>query len=94
MSRKTRQTIKAILIIIGFGLLVFFIATQFVRYAEEMEATPEDMSVQFVEVEQSVSWTLYADKDTRVLYIMKDGGGITAVLNADETPRIWNGEIP
>ena len=94
MSCKTRQTIKTIQIIFGLGLLVFLIAKQFVRYAEEMEATPEEMNVHFVEVEQSNSWTLYADKDTRVLYIMKDGRGITAVLNPDGTPRIWNGEIP
>lgn len=38
---------------------------------------------------------IYADKDTGVMYLYMGsgyGGGLTVMLNADGTPKIWQGE--
>lgn len=49
------------------------------------------------EVEFTDTYSIYADKDTGVMYLFvgggyKEGGGLTVMLNADGTPKIWNGE--
>ena len=44
-------------------------------------------------VERGSGYGICADKDTGVMYLcIKNGGGITAMLNADGTPKIWRGE--
>jgi hypothetical protein len=37
---------------------------------------------------------IYADKDTGVMYLVyqRNGTGCTVMLNADGTPKIWQGE--
>lgn len=37
---------------------------------------------------------IYADKDTGVMYLVyqRNGAGCTVMLNADGTPKIWQGE--
>lgn len=40
-------------------------------------------------------YLIYADSDTGVMYlyiIISTGGGLTVMLNADGTPKIWQGE--
>ena len=40
-------------------------------------------------------YRIYADKDTGVMYLYigsGSGGGLTVMLNADGTPKIWKGE--
>lgn len=44
-------------------------------------------------VESSGGYGILADKDTGVMYLfIENGGGITAMLNTDGTPKIWQGE--
>lgn len=45
-------------------------------------------------VEDEWGYTIYVDKDTNVMYIKRagDGGTFTVMLNADGTPKIWQGE--
>ena len=45
-------------------------------------------------VEDEWGYTIYVDKDTNVMYIKGsgDGGTFTVMLNADGTPKIWQGE--
>lgn len=45
-------------------------------------------------VEDEWGYAIYADKDTNVMYIKGRGGGgtFTVMLNADGTPKIWQGE--
>lgn len=44
-------------------------------------------------VERGNGYGICADKDTGVMYLfIKNGGGITVMLNTDGTPKIWNGE--
>ena len=43
-------------------------------------------------VESGRSYDIYADKDTGVMYLyiwQRYGGGLTVMLNADGTPKIW-----
>lgn len=39
-------------------------------------------------------YSIYADKDTGVMYLLyhRNGNGCTVMLNADGTPKIWQGE--
>ena len=40
-------------------------------------------------------YLIYADNDTGVMYLyitISAGGGLTVMLNADGTPKIWQGE--
>lgn len=39
-------------------------------------------------------YSIYADKDTGVMYLLyqRSGTGCTVMLNADGTPKIWQGE--
>jgi len=45
-------------------------------------------------VENEWGYTIYVDKDTNVMYIKGHGygGTFTVMLNADGTPKIWQGE--
>lgn len=46
-------------------------------------------------VESGLNYSIYADKDTGVMYLYMrsgSGGGLTVMLNADGTPKIWQGE--
>lgn len=45
-------------------------------------------------VEDEWGYVIYVDKDTNVMYIKGLGGGgtFTVMLNADGTPKIWQGE--
>ena len=57
-----------------------------------VSAGQEDTMVQ---VGSGQNYLIYADKDTGVMYLYMGcgaGGGLTAMLNADGTPKIWQGE--
>lgn len=46
-------------------------------------------------VESERDYGIYADKDTGVMYLYMWNGpgcGLTVMLNADGTPKIWQGE--
>lgn len=45
-------------------------------------------------VEDEWGYAIYVDKGTNVMYIKGpgDGGTFTVMLNADGTPKIWQGE--
>lgn len=48
-----------------------------------------------VPVESEQYYDIYADNDTGVMYLyitISTGGGLTVMLNADGTPKIWQGE--
>lgn len=46
-------------------------------------------------VESGQEYLIYADNDTGVMYLyitISTGGGLTVMLNADGTPKIWQRE--
>lgn len=53
-------------------------------------------NITFVKVEQSGDFCILVDKETRVMYLYDRGdyhGGITALLNADGSPMLYEGEL-
>ena len=49
-----------------------------------------------VKVEKGEDFDLFVDKNTKVIYIYNKTsyqGGLTAMLNADGTPMLWEGEL-
>lgn len=61
------------------------------------EQDVDSIVVDRIVVDYTDNYAIYADKDTGVMYLFvggghKDGGGLTVMLNADGTPKIWNGE--
>ena len=40
------------------------------------------------------TYYIYVDRDTRVMYISRNGySGITVMVNADGTPKIWQEDL-
>lgn len=51
-----------------------------------------------VMVENNINYSTWVDKDTGVMYLSKvntvtAGSSFTVMLNADGTPKIWQGDI-
>lgn len=46
-----------------------------------------------VMVEHNISYSTWVDKDTGVMYLSTAGSSFTVMLNADGTPKIWQGDI-
>ena len=64
-----------------------------VSVSEEQDNTEDTI----VQVENGWEYRIYADKDTGVMYLYtymgrNYGGGLTVMLNADGTPKIWQEE--
>ena len=75
----------AIVVAVAFLLVITII---------DFNKQPEEMGVPMVSVDHSGEWWLWADKDTKVMYISRKAIGMTALLNADGTPRLYEGEMP
>lgn len=56
-----------------------------------------DSPSRFVIIEHANTWYVVADKDTRVMYAVSDGGyncgNFTLLVNADGTPLVYTGEL-
>lgn len=58
---------------------------------DRAEAPEESM---MIIVDQTTGYTIYANKDTGVMYFCRDAGhgrSVCVMLNADGTPQIWEG---
>ena len=50
----------------------------------------------FIKVERGEEFCILVDKETRVMYLYNTTsyqGGLTAILNSDGTPMLWEGEL-
>ena len=60
----------------------------------ETEGDQKDASM-FVQIEQTSTWRIVYQKDTRVMYAVSNGsysqGSFTLLVNSDGTPMIWEG---
>lgn len=63
---------------------------------DQQEAKEEPAKSMFIEVEQSVTWKVVYQKDTKVMYVVSEGcenyGNFTLLVNPDGTPMIWEGK--
>ena len=64
---------------------------------QEVESVVEgSTSSMFVEVEETGTWRVVYNKETKVMYAVSYSnyniGNFTVLLNADGTPMLWDGE--
>ena len=69
-------------------------ATLLIAGYSDMANISEGQDRMMEKVEDEWGYAIYVDKDTNVMYIKGsgDGGTFTVMLNADGTPKIWQGE--
>lgn len=76
-------------------LAAILTATLLIAGCSDMANVSAGQDNTMVLVESELNYSIYADKDTGVMYLKSwnaKGGGITVMLNADGTPKIWQGE--
>ena len=69
-------------------------ATLLIAGYSDMANISEGQDRMMEKVEDEWGYAIYVDKDTTGMYIKGsgDGGTFTVMLNADGTPKIWQGE--
>lgn len=76
-------------------LAAILTATLLIAGCSDTENVSAGQDNTMVLVESELNYSIYADKDTGVMYLYigsVSGGGLTVMLNADGTPKIWQGE--
>lgn len=75
-------------------ITVIIIAALLIAGCSDTANVSEGQDRLMEKVEDEWGYTIYVDKDTNVMYIKGSGGGgtFTVMLNADGTPKIWQGE--
>lgn len=76
-------------------LAAILTATLLIAGCSDMANVSAGQDNTIVLVESGPNYNIYADKDTGVMYLKSrnaKGCGITVMLNADGTPKIWQGE--
>ena len=65
------------------------------KVSREIEQIDIDRPMMFVNVEDTVNWSVYYHKDTKVMYVCSKGmynrGNMTVMLDADGKPLLWEG---
>lgn len=63
---------------------------------ERQTQAPNEVKSMFVIVEQTLTWRVVYDRETKVMYAVSYGahniGTFTMLVNADGTPKLWGGE--
>lgn len=76
-------------------LAAILTATLLIAGCSDMANVSAGQNNTMVLVVSERDYSIYADKDTGVMYLyigIGSGGGLTVMLNADGTPKIWQGE--
>lgn len=76
--------------------VAILIATLLIAGCESVNVSAEQEN-DLIKVDETYRYTIYADKDTGVMYLFvgggyECGGGLTVMFNADGTPKIWDCE--
>lgn len=63
---------------------------------EKQTQAPNEVKSMFVILEETMSWCVVYDRETKVMYAVSygtyNGGTFTMLVNADGTPKLWGGE--
>lgn len=63
---------------------------------DQQETEEKPVNSMFVEIERSSMWKVVYQKDTKVMYVVSNGGysygNFTLLVNPDGTPMIWEGK--
>ncbi len=76
-------------------LAAILTATLLIAGCSDMANASAGQDNTMVLVGSGQNYFIYADSDTGVMYLyitISTGGGLTVMLNADGTPKIWQGE--
>lgn len=76
-------------------LAAILVTTLLIAGCSDMANVSAGQDNTMVLVESERDYGIYADKDTGVMYLYMWNGpgcGLTVMLNADGTPKIWQGE--
>lgn len=76
-------------------LAAILTATLLIAGCSDMANVSAGQDNTMVLVESELNYSIYADKDTGVMYLKSWKAkecGIIVMLNADGTPKIWQGE--
>jgi PBP1b-binding outer membrane lipoprotein LpoB len=75
-------------------IAVIITATLLIVGCSDTANVSEGQDRMMEKVEDEWGYAIYVDRDTNVMYIkgLGDGGTFTVMLNADGTPKIWQGE--
>lgn len=76
-------------------LAAILTATLLIAGCSDMANVSAGQDNTMVLVESELNYSIYAEKDTGVMYLYiwsGPGSGLTVMLNADGTPKIWQGE--
>lgn len=75
-------------------LAAILTATLLIAGCSDMANVSAGQNNTMVLVVSERDYSIYADKDTGVMYLLyqRSGNGCTVMLNADGTPKIWNRE--
>lgn len=83
---------KLVALLMAIGIVVGVIGCG--SSAEVVEA--ENSTSMFVSVEETGNWMIVYDKETKVMYAVSYGsynrGTFTMLVNADGTPKLYEGE--
>lgn len=89
---------KKILALIFSGVVLSTVLTG-CNYAETDKAydsEDENIKSMFVEVEESLTWKVVYDKETKVMYAVSGGGynrgNFTLLVDENGNPKLWDGE--
>ena len=85
---------KKIALMIALVLLALCLAGCGAEVERRTQA-PNEAKSMFVIVEETMSWSVVYDWETKVMYAvscgMHNGGTFTLLVNADGTPKLWEG---
>jgi hypothetical protein len=86
---------KIIVLVLVLALCVVAFAGCELATVEEKSKDETGYSM-FVQVEIAGLWRVVYHKDTKVMYVVSNGGynggGFSVLVNPDGTPQIWDGE--
>ena len=88
--RKIRRTIRITIVLI-IAAIIFQVA----GCGNTSQASASQSGNPFVMIFTDSSIRIYVDKETKVEYITRNDGGssYTELVNADNTPKLYTGEI-
>lgn len=87
---------KMIALLMAMGIVVGVTGCNYANVEKTYDPENENIGSMFVCVEKASIWMVVYDKETKVMYAVSDGsytyGNFTMLVNADGTPKLYEGE--
>lgn len=88
---------KLLALIFSVGVLsTALTGCNYARTEKTYDPEDENLKSMFVEVEESLTWKVVYDKETKVMYAVSAGGynsgDFTLLVDENGNPKLWDGE--